>query len=107
MSSRARALDARGVRLVEAKSIDEALVALRELEIRSMLVEGGAGLAGSLLESRMVDRLVIFRAPILLGKGALGAFSGAPSWQLVDAPRLRIVRQQWFDSDEMTIYAMR
>jgi diaminohydroxyphosphoribosylaminopyrimidine deaminase/5-amino-6-(5-phosphoribosylamino)uracil reductase len=32
-----------------------------------VLVEGGAGVAASLLRADLVDRLLIYRAPILLG----------------------------------------
>jgi diaminohydroxyphosphoribosylaminopyrimidine deaminase/5-amino-6-(5-phosphoribosylamino)uracil reductase len=103
----ARALAAKGVQVVEASNTGDALRALRDLGLRSMLVEGGAGLAGSLLESGSVDRLIIFRAPVLLGSGALGAFAHAPTWSLDDAPRLRVVRQRRFGKDEMTIYAVR
>ena len=105
-SAKARALASLGIQLVCAQSTAEALVALRERGLRSMLVEGGAGLAGSLVESGSVDRLIIFRAPVLLGPEALGAFSKSPSWSLDVAPRLRMLRQQWFENDEMTIYAM-
>jgi len=103
----ARALASKGVRIVSAADNESALIALRELGIRSVLVEGGAGLAGSLVESGHVDRLVIFRAPVLLGQGAIGAFSRAPSYSLDDAPRLRVVEQRRLGNDEMTIYAMR
>ena len=106
-SPNARTLASKGVRIVEATDNGTALVALRELGIRSVLVEGGAGLAGSLMQSGHVDRLIIFRAPVLLGKGAIGAFSEAPSYSLDHAPRLRIVEQRRLGSDEMTIYAMR
>jgi len=106
-SPNARTLASKGVRIVEATDNGTALVALRELGIRSVLVEGGAGLAGSLMQSGHVDRLIIFRTPVLLGKGAIGAFSEAPSYSLDHAPRLRIVEQRRLGSDEMTIYAMR
>jgi diaminohydroxyphosphoribosylaminopyrimidine deaminase/5-amino-6-(5-phosphoribosylamino)uracil reductase len=51
--------------------------AMRELKARgvqSLLVEGGAALAASLVDADMVDRLVLFRSPVVLGPGALGAF---------------------------------
>jgi diaminohydroxyphosphoribosylaminopyrimidine deaminase/5-amino-6-(5-phosphoribosylamino)uracil reductase len=103
----ARVLASKGVRIIDAADNGTALVALRELGIRSVLMEGGAGLAGSLMKSGHVDRLIIFRAPVLLGKGAIGAFSEAPSYSLDHAPRLRVVEQRGLGSDEMTIYAMR
>ncbi|MGB3722595.1 MAG: bifunctional diaminohydroxyphosphoribosylaminopyrimidine deaminase/5-amino-6-(5-phosphoribosylamino)uracil reductase RibD [Pacificimonas sp.] len=44
----------------------------RGLPYNDILVEGGAGLAGSLLAADMVDRLMIYRAPILIGDHAPG-----------------------------------
>lgn len=46
---------------------------LHGLPFNDILVEGGAGLAGTLLAADMVDRLLIYRAPILIGDGAPGA----------------------------------
>jgi diaminohydroxyphosphoribosylaminopyrimidine deaminase/5-amino-6-(5-phosphoribosylamino)uracil reductase len=50
-------------------SLDTALAALGADGITSLLVEGGAELAGSLLTGEHVDQLRIFIAPILLGSG--------------------------------------
>jgi len=71
-----------------------------------VLVEGGAGLAGRLLSDALVDRLVIFRAPVVLGEGALGAFSHAPGMTLDDAQRLPVIETRTFGVDTMTVYAM-
>lgn len=52
------------------------LAALCGSGAQRMLVEGGAGVAASLLEADLVDRLLIYRAPMVLGGrpgvGALG-----------------------------------
>ncbi|HEX2781297.1 MAG TPA: bifunctional diaminohydroxyphosphoribosylaminopyrimidine deaminase/5-amino-6-(5-phosphoribosylamino)uracil reductase RibD, partial [Gemmatimonadaceae bacterium] len=104
---RERALREAGARVIVATSTHSALVALRDAGIHSLLAEGGAGLVGTLLESGAVDRLIIFRAPILLGGGALPAFSRAPSNPLEQAARLRVVSQRRLGEDEMTIYALR
>jgi diaminohydroxyphosphoribosylaminopyrimidine deaminase/5-amino-6-(5-phosphoribosylamino)uracil reductase len=78
----------------------EVAAALRLLASRgivSLMVEGGAELAGSLLASRFADELHVFLAPILLGpRGRPGAVDWAgpdtpqqapriasPSWELV------------------------
>lgn len=47
--------------------------ALFGLAVNDVLVEGGTGIAGTLLESDLVDRLLIYRAPVLIGDGAPGA----------------------------------
>src|SRR5436305_1357131 len=65
------------VRIYE--TLRDALAGLAADGVRSLLVEGGARLAGSLLEAGAVDRLVIFQAPIVLGAGALNAFAHVSS----------------------------
>ncbi|MEP6692269.1 MAG: bifunctional diaminohydroxyphosphoribosylaminopyrimidine deaminase/5-amino-6-(5-phosphoribosylamino)uracil reductase RibD [Gemmatimonadaceae bacterium] len=104
-ASRARALEGAGVRVLRAESLAGALGALGDGGIRSLLVEGGARLAGALLERRLVDRLVIFRAPVLLGEGALGAFAFAPSADVGHAARYRVLQHRLVGDDAMTVYA--
>lgn len=41
----------------------------REFGIRSIMVEGGAALATSFLRERLVDKFILFTAPIIIGKG--------------------------------------
>jgi diaminohydroxyphosphoribosylaminopyrimidine deaminase/5-amino-6-(5-phosphoribosylamino)uracil reductase len=66
-----------------------ALARLAEAGIVSMLVEGGAELAGSLLAARMADELHAFIAPSLLGpRGRPGAVDWAGPETPSDAPRI-------------------
>jgi diaminohydroxyphosphoribosylaminopyrimidine deaminase/5-amino-6-(5-phosphoribosylamino)uracil reductase len=95
------ALVAEGVQVGEAADVGQALQVLHRRGVRSLLVEGGAALAGSFLQASAVDRLVIFQAPVLLGVGALAAFGGAPGIE-----RLRIVDREQFGDDQMTVYAL-
>jgi riboflavin-specific deaminase-like protein len=48
------------------------LTALHDRGVRSVLVEGGAGMITALLRARLVDRLVICVAPKILGVGIEG-----------------------------------
>jgi diaminohydroxyphosphoribosylaminopyrimidine deaminase/5-amino-6-(5-phosphoribosylamino)uracil reductase len=100
----AAALAHAGVELLHAASLSHALRGLRARGIRSLLVEGGAGLASAVLQEAHVDRLIIFRAPILLGGGSLNAFGGMPPVTIDGAPRWRIVDSRRFGDDEMTVY---
>jgi len=60
----------------------------------SLLVEGGAELAGSLLATRLADELHAFIAPILLGpRGRPGAVDWAGPDTPTEAPR--IVDPKW------------
>jgi diaminohydroxyphosphoribosylaminopyrimidine deaminase/5-amino-6-(5-phosphoribosylamino)uracil reductase len=99
-------LNEMGVELIPATSLGEALRALRARGIQSILVEGGARLAGALLFEGLVDRLVVFTAPVVLGAGALNAFLLAPSQRTEDATRLRVIERQAFGDDLMTVYAL-
>lgn len=47
--------------------------ALFGLDVNDILVEGGAATAGTLLAADLVDRLLVYRAPILVGDAAPGA----------------------------------
>jgi diaminohydroxyphosphoribosylaminopyrimidine deaminase / 5-amino-6-(5-phosphoribosylamino)uracil reductase len=101
----ARSLADAGVQLVEAATLEAALRALRGLEVRSILVEGGAQLAGALLAEALVDRMVIFQAPVVLGAGARSAFAHVPADGLPDAPRWRVVGRRTIGEDLVTVYA--
>ncbi len=96
-----------GIEAMPADDLGDALRKLRERGVASILVEGGAGLAASFLSGNYVDRLVIFRAPIVLGGGALGAFSGIASLDIEQAPRFDLLDVQQLDDDVMTVYAPR
>ena len=101
----AAALEHTGVTLLHAATPRDALVALRERGVRSLLVEGGATLASALLQEALVDRLIIFRAPLVLGGGALSAFGSVPPTRAEEAPRWRLLRTRRFEDDEMSVYA--
>ena len=94
-----------GVEGLPAYDVLDALKKLKALGIRSLLVEGGAGLAASVLAAECVDRLIIFQAPIVLGAGSLGAFSGIAPHDLANARRFHALRTQRFGDDVMTIYS--
>ncbi len=100
---RQRALAARGVDVVEIPSRDGRLdldAAVRHVGSRgyvSLLVEGGGELAGALFERRLVDRLVQFVAPLVLGGrdavpavGSVGVAAVDDAWRAnaVDVERV-------------------
>jgi diaminohydroxyphosphoribosylaminopyrimidine deaminase/5-amino-6-(5-phosphoribosylamino)uracil reductase len=95
-----------GVDVLRADSLPEALHALRTRGVRHLLVEGGAALASSFLADGVVDRLIIFQAPVILGSGALSAFAMVPATTAEQAPRLRVVARRELGPDLMTIYAV-
>ncbi len=66
--------------------------ALAAEEINELHVEAGARLNGALLAAGLVDELLIYLAPCLLGDGARGMFAlPAPLERLADRTPLRII----------------
>ena len=103
---RARALREAGVTVLAAESLEDALRTLRALDVRALLVEGGARLSAALLERPLAHRLVIFQAPVLLGAGALHALAHATPSVACDGRRLRVLRRATFGDDLMTVFAL-
>ncbi len=54
--------------------LEQVLRALGERGIDTVLCEGGGVLAASLLAGRLVDRIYLFLAPLLIGAGGVSAF---------------------------------
>ncbi|MBI4766645.1 MAG: bifunctional diaminohydroxyphosphoribosylaminopyrimidine deaminase/5-amino-6-(5-phosphoribosylamino)uracil reductase RibD [Deltaproteobacteria bacterium] len=71
-------------------SIKELLTDLGRRGITSLLVEGGAEVYGSFLKERLVDKLIIFIAPCLIGgRKAVGMIGGAGITRMTEAIRLK------------------
>ena len=68
-----------------------ALETLAGLGVLQALVEGGAHVAGSFLAAGVVDRLVTYVAPMVLGDAGLAAFAGSGPASLGDAAPLAVV----------------
>jgi diaminohydroxyphosphoribosylaminopyrimidine deaminase/5-amino-6-(5-phosphoribosylamino)uracil reductase len=102
---RRAALEALGARVEVHETLRDALSAFAADGVGSLLVEGGARFAGSLLEQGLVDRLVIFRAPVVLGAGALNAFAHVSTTTAASLGRLRVVERAQFGDDLKTTYA--
>lgn len=98
------ALRGLGVEVVQTTSLMDAMQALCARGIRSLLVEGGGSLAGSLLDESLADRLVLFQAPIVLGEGAVPAFVGFRS-TVADSRRWRPLHSEWIGDDHMMVLA--
>ncbi|MGK2963543.1 MAG: bifunctional diaminohydroxyphosphoribosylaminopyrimidine deaminase/5-amino-6-(5-phosphoribosylamino)uracil reductase RibD [Gemmatimonadaceae bacterium] len=94
-----------GIESIQTRDVSQAIEMLKERGINSILVEGGAGLAASFIAGSWVDRLVIFRAPIVLGEGALNAFAGISSHEVEHAPRFDLLRSTVLGGDVMSVYS--
>ncbi len=101
-AARVEALRARGAQVIRLERVEPAAVLadLHERGIQSVLVEGGAGVAGAFLDSGLWDRVVAFVAPKLLGgERAPGPLGGNGANVLADAGRLAVLRTRRTGSD--------
>lgn len=73
---------------------------LGDRDVMSILCEGGPTLAGGLLQERLVDEIVFFIAPKLLGQG-LGPVADFGIRSLAGAYRLDIIETRRFGEDLM------
>jgi len=82
--------------------LERLLRALGEREITSILVEGGGVLFGSLFDRRLVDKVVAFIAPIIIGGvEAKTAVAGGGVDRVADSFRLERIRVGKFGDDLM------
>jgi diaminohydroxyphosphoribosylaminopyrimidine deaminase/5-amino-6-(5-phosphoribosylamino)uracil reductase len=76
--------------------------ALGERGITSVLVEGGGDLLGSLFDYGLVDKVIAFVAPIIIGgKEAKTAVAGKGIEKVIDAVKLERVSFEKFGEDIM------
>ncbi|MFC1871457.1 bifunctional diaminohydroxyphosphoribosylaminopyrimidine deaminase/5-amino-6-(5-phosphoribosylamino)uracil reductase RibD [Chloroflexota bacterium] len=75
---------------------------LGERQITSVLVEGGGTLLGSLFDQGLVDKVVAFIAPIIIGgETAMTPVAGKGASKLLDSIRLQRVRTELLGEDMM------
>lgn len=79
--------------------------AIREMPgVHSLLVEGGASAAAAFLRAGLVDRLVLYRAPVLIGDGR-PALADIGLTVLADAHgRWRLADRRQLGSDTLEVY---
>jgi diaminohydroxyphosphoribosylaminopyrimidine deaminase/5-amino-6-(5-phosphoribosylamino)uracil reductase len=89
-------LESAGVHLMESPADDSGRVELHQLltnlawrGVAALLVEGGAKVHGSFVDADLVDEVVVFIAPILIGGAAPAAVAGTGFADLGLAPRFR------------------
>ncbi len=73
---------------------------LGQRQVTSVLVEGGGTVLGTLFDQRLVDKVVAFVAPIIIGGGRSPTpVAGAGVERIADALRLKDVRVRQFGQD--------
>lgn len=110
VSAAAAPLVARGVRVETVATVggqlDLAAVLgrLAALEINEVWVEAGPRLSGALLAAGLVDELVVYQAPTVLGDAARGMFAFPSPAAPGDGPRFRLLSARSVGDDLRLVY---
>lgn len=81
-------------------SLRALMKALHALGVLHVLCEGGAELAGSLIRAKLVDEVILFIAPVVMGGDGVAAVGG-PGWRLDRVPRMKIIETRQVGDDVM------
>lgn len=73
-------------------SLPAAMGWLAEMEFNEIHVEAGAVLCGALLAEKLIDEMVLYTAPVLLGDGSAGLFQMAPLADMKQRPSFRVIK---------------
>jgi len=101
----------KGIERLEAESeegglaIASVLAALAGRGITRLLVEGGGSTAAGFLAAGCVDRLCLYRAPLVIGGDGLAAVASLAVDDIArDAPRLAHVATRPLGADRLDVY---
>ena len=94
----------RGAEVLHGR-IGLALSALAGRGINRLMVEGGARLARSFIEQRLVDEFHLYRAPVELGAEGVDALAGLPLGTVLEEFTLR--EKEMLGADQLCVYERR
>jgi len=105
-SDKKKQLESTGAHVLEVKAFDQGvdlldlLKVLGNMEITSVLVEGGSTLLGSFFDRDLVDKIIAFLAPkIIGGRDSLTAVGGLGIDLIDEAKDFEITEMKWVGSD--------
>jgi len=84
--------------------IEAAMRLLAERGVTRLLAEGGAKVAASLLGRGLLDEVVLFHAPVVVGPDGVRALAGGALSAIERSPRFRRVEESRLGEDRMVRY---
>jgi diaminohydroxyphosphoribosylaminopyrimidine deaminase/5-amino-6-(5-phosphoribosylamino)uracil reductase len=85
-------------------SLDAMLKIMAQEGVTRLLVEAGSALASELMRHKLVDRLLWFRAPLVIGDRGIPALLGQDGLTLMELPRLTLERTERAGADTLEVY---
>ena len=107
IGSRLSAKQSKNLEYIEYKEkdfLDKFLKDLLARNISSILVEGGQKTLNAFIAKNLFDELVLYTAPMFLGKGSKEALSVNPPGAIKTSIKLKMVRLERFKEDIKTTY---
>jgi len=92
--------------LIKTRDLDLLVEKLNELDINQVLVEAGPTLASAMLDHCLMDELVMYQAPSLLGSGK-SFFNFGQESTISDQLRMDHISTQVLDGDVKSVYRIR
>lgn len=86
-------------------SLPAAMGLLADFEFNEVQVEAGAVLSGALLRENLIDEVILYTAPVLLGDGAAGLFRLAKLEDMAQRPSFRVLEAGRLGPDVRLILA--
>jgi diaminohydroxyphosphoribosylaminopyrimidine deaminase / 5-amino-6-(5-phosphoribosylamino)uracil reductase len=84
--------------------IEDAFTQLAKQGFTRVLVEGGAQIASSLVAADLLDEVVLFRAPVVVGQDGVRALGGYALSAIERSPRFRQIEAATVGEDQMRRY---
>jgi diaminohydroxyphosphoribosylaminopyrimidine deaminase/5-amino-6-(5-phosphoribosylamino)uracil reductase len=109
-ADRREALGESGARIVEVATVggkvdmSGAMAELAKQGFTRILAEGGSEVAGSLIAADLLDEVVIFHAPVVVGFDGVRAIAGSALSAIERSPRYRPIETMRIGEDEMRRY---
>lgn len=111
LEDRKKALADAGARILEvgeegdeAIDLDEVLSKLADDGFTRVFAEGGSQIASTLVGDDLIDEVVLFRAPVIVGQDGVRALGGYAMSAIERSPRYRLVEQASLGDDQMRRY---
>jgi len=109
-SAAKEALAEAGVRVIEVGdgsggvNLEAALRQLAAMDVMRILVEGGSRIASTLVGAELVDEVILFRAPVVVGPDGVRALDGYALSAIERSPRYRQIEATVVGDDQMRRY---